>query len=92
MVAEPRVIPVAPDSDLESILDEASTGDVVLVRGGRRFRISRDDDPFANYDAERVQQALDRSFGVLKGIDIERFLEELREQRGQDRFDRLDES
>lgn len=90
MIAEPKVIPVEPDSDLGSILDEALARDVVLVREGRRFRVSRDDDPFASYDAERVQQALDRSFGVLRGLDIERFLEGLREQRGQDRFDLLD--
>jgi hypothetical protein len=88
MVAEPKVIPVPPDSELARILDEAADGDVILVNAGKRFRVVPErDDPFAGYDPEHVRKALDRSFGSLKGLDVDTFLKEVREQRGQDRFD-----
>lgn len=88
MVAEPKVISVPPDSELARVLEEVAAGNVVLENAGKRFRVVPErEDPFAGYDPERVRQALVRSFGSLKGLDIETFLEELREQRGQDRFD-----
>ena len=88
MIAEPKVIPVPPDSELARVLDEAAAGNVVLETAGKRFRVVPErDDPFAGYDPEHVRKALDRSFGSLKGLDVDAFLEDLREQRGQSRFD-----
>jgi hypothetical protein len=88
MIAEPKVIPVDPESELGRVLEEAAAGNVVLERVGKRFRVTEvRPDPFAAYDPVRVQQALDQSFGSLQGLDLETFLSELREQRGQDRFD-----
>ena len=83
MVAEPKVIPIPPDSELARLLDEAATGNVVLENAGKRFRVVPErDDPFAGYDPEQVRKALDRSFGSLKGLDVGAFLKEVREQRG----------
>jgi hypothetical protein len=88
MVAEPKVMMVPPDSELARLLDEAAGGDVILVNAGKRFRIVQErGDPFAAYNPEQVRQALDLGFGSLKGLDLETFLEDLREQRGQSRFD-----
>lgn len=45
------------------------------------------DDPFRNYDPERVLAALEairESGGALKGLDIEAFMEEIMESRIQD--------
>jgi len=42
----PRTITIDPDSELGRALDEASGEPVVLVRGGIRFRVTREvDDP-----------------------------------------------
>jgi hypothetical protein len=89
MVAERKVIPVEPDSELGRLLDEAVDAEIVLEREGERFLLIHDsEDPFATYDPTRVQEALDASVGVLKGLDVESFLEELRQQRGQARRSR----
>ena len=88
MVAAPKVIPVDPESELARLLQEAADGDVVLERAGKRFRVVEErPGPLASYDSVRVNQALDRSFGSLKGLNVEEFLDELRAQRGQERFD-----
>ena len=86
MVAEPKVIPVDPDSDLAKLVDQAENESVVLERNGRRFRIVREDafDPFANYDPERVLAAFEHAAGVFDGMDVEWLKAELRAQRGQD--------
>ena len=85
MVAGPRTIPVAPDSELDRILDEAAAGNVVLVRGGERFRVMREGTSgLPAMDPERVRRAFERSFGILKGIDAEALKAEIRAQREQD--------
>ena len=80
MVAGPKVITVEPDSDLGRILDEATERGAVLEKGGIRFRILRE----PAQETDQAWDALQRSFGILKGIDRERLKAELREQRGQD--------
>jgi len=65
MVATPKVFAVASDGELAHILDEAVEAPIILERDGERFRLVRestagvrstadDEDPFANYDPERV--------------------------------------
>ena len=85
MVAEPKVIPVEPGSELAGIIDQAMERPIVLERNGRRFRLVRDDeDPFANYDPERALRGFAEAAGLLSGLDIEAFKAELRAQRRQD--------
>jgi hypothetical protein len=84
MVAEPKIVPVPPQSELARVLEEATDADVFLVSAGRRFRIVRDESAEGDAANPRAWEALERSFGILKGIDAERLKAELREQRGQD--------
>jgi hypothetical protein len=87
MVAEPKVIPVEPDSELSRLVDQAEETPIVLVRDGRRFRIVREEDagPFAGYDPERVLAAIEQAAGLFDGMDVEWLKTGLRSQRGQAR-------
>ncbi len=85
MAAALKTITVEPDSEVAQVLDQATEEPILIETRGARFRVVRErEDPFANYDPERVRSALDAMFGTLKGIDVDAFLAELREQRGQD--------
>lgn len=56
---------------------------VLVERDGETFRLERDasGDIWKDYDPERVQKAMAASVGVLKGVDIDSLLEELKAQR-----------
>jgi hypothetical protein len=55
MSKEPLTITIDPESELGRALEETDDEPVVLLRGGARFRVTRDpDDPWANYDPEKV--------------------------------------
>lgn len=70
-----------PESTLARLLDEAGRNPVVIEHHGVRYRIEPED-PFAFYDPEKTQAAIDASAGALKGIDVTQFLAEIREARG----------
>ena len=85
MGAKPKVIDVEPEGPVARLLDQAREQPLLLDRGGERFTVRRaDDDPYRDYDPERVQASLDRLFGVLRGVDVEALKAELRAQREQD--------
>ena len=85
MSAKPKVIDVEPEGPVARLLDQAREQPLVLDRAGERFTVRRaEDDPYRNYDPERVQASLDRLFGILKGVDVEALKAELRGQRDQD--------
>jgi len=66
MAKERRTINIDPDSELGRARDENDGELVVLVRNGRRFRVTRDaDDPWANYDPEKVRAGLRKFAGML---------------------------
>lgn len=89
MAAEPKLIPIEPDSELEHLLDAAVAGSIVLVRGDERFRVIREKTSgLPAMDPERVRKAFERSVGILKGIDAEALKAEIREQRKQDSLGR----
>jgi hypothetical protein len=76
MAKERRTINVDPDSELGRALDENDGELVVLVRNGRRFRVTRDaDDPWANYDPEKVRAGLRKFAGMLTPEEGERIKE-----------------
>ncbi len=55
MAKEPLTITIDPDSELGRALDQTAGEPIVLLRNGMRFRVTRDpDDPWANYDPEKV--------------------------------------
>lgn len=83
---------VAGDELTQVLQDAANTGRRFrLVAGSRTYLVRVDPntlradaqrDPFENYDPEAVREALHASFGILKGVDVEALLKDLRAQRG----------
>jgi len=72
MLREPKTINVDPDSELDHLLDEAP---VILARNGVRYRLSIEDDPWANYDPEAVRTAIRAIAGRWSAVDAERMKE-----------------
>ncbi len=76
MAREPLTITIDPDSELGRALDETDGESVVLLRGGTRFRVTRDlDDPWASYDPKKVRAALRKFAGMLTPEEGERIKE-----------------
>jgi hypothetical protein len=72
----PRTITIDPDSELGRALEEPDEPSIVLVRDGRRYRVIRDaEDPWANYDPERVLEGLQEIAGTLSPAEGERMKE-----------------
>jgi hypothetical protein len=79
-----KTLTVEPNSELDALLDSIDQEPAVLIRRGVRYRIQREgDDPFANYDPERACAAMHAMAGMLKGIDVPKFLEEIKANREQ---------
>lgn len=79
---EPLTITIDPDSDLGRALDESGDEPVVLLQGTNRFRVVRegaesrtDDDLWANYDPEKLRQALHEIAGTISPEEGERMKE-----------------
>ena len=84
MAVELKTVVVEPDSEVARVLTHALDEPILIDTRRARFRVVREtDDPFANYDPERVRAALDGLAGTLKGVDVDALLAELREQRAQ---------
>ena len=76
MAKQPLTITIEPDSELGRALDETAGVLVILLRGGTRFRVTRDpDDPWANYDPEKVLEGLHEISGSLAPAEGERLKE-----------------
>jgi hypothetical protein len=75
---EPHTITIDPDSELGRALDETDGAPVVLLRGKERFRVIRDpDDPWANYDPEKVREGLKKVAGLITPEDGDRIIESI---------------
>jgi len=84
MVAKPRTIPVTDETDLSRLLDEAAAGPIILDRDGVRFRLSREDaadDPWTDYDPERVRAAVRELAGIITREEGERMKEPIYRSR-----------
>ena len=82
-----RVVEVAPDSELDRLLEETNGVPIVFVKNGVRYRVEREseaDDIWANYDPERVLKVLAETAGAWKDIDTEALKADIQAQRGQD--------
>ena len=76
MVKEPLTITIDPDSELGRALDQTAGEPIVLLRNGMRFRVTSDpDDPWANYDPEKVLEGLHEIAGTLSPAEGERMKE-----------------
>jgi hypothetical protein len=76
MTKEPLTITIDPDSELGRALVETDGLPIVLERNGARFRVTREpDDPWANYDPEKVRAALRAVAGTLTPDEGERLKE-----------------
>ena len=64
MQATDIVIPVDPDSPLGRALDARQRDPIVLIRGERRYRIIPED-PWEDYDPERLRTALREVAGTI---------------------------
>ncbi len=67
-----KTVRVTEQTDLPELLDDAAKEPVILERGGERFRLSRADDLFADYDPERVRDGLRRFAGTISPEEGER--------------------
>ena len=76
MVSEALTITVDPDSELGRALDKSDDSLIILVRNGARFRVTRDpDDPWANYDPEKVLAGLRKFANLLTPEEADRIKE-----------------
>jgi hypothetical protein len=70
------VIMIDPDSELGKALAEPDNAPIILVRNGARFRVTRDpEDPWANYDPEKVRAGLKKVAGLLSPEEGDRIIE-----------------
>lgn len=77
MLREPKTIHIEPDSETARLLDEAAGQPVVLETNGRRYRVSREDDPWGDYDPEAVRKAIRAMAGTITPEEGERLKAEI---------------
>jgi hypothetical protein len=88
MAKGPLTITIDPDSELGRALDQATGEPIVLLRDGTRFLVTRDpDDPWANYDPEKVLEGLYEIAGTLSPAEGERMKDPI--SRGREEGNRL---
>jgi hypothetical protein len=76
MAKTPLTITIDSDSELGRALDDSDGSPVILERNGARFRVTRDpDDPWADYDPEKLRAALRAVAGTLTADEGERLKE-----------------
>jgi hypothetical protein len=72
----PLTITIDPESELGRALDEVDNEPLVLLRGGTRFRVTREsDDPWAQYDPAKVRAGLKKVAGLLTPEEGDRIIE-----------------
>ena len=88
MAIQPQQITFAEFSQhLPALFDAIAQNNepVIVERAGRLFRVEAESkDIWAGYDPERAKEALRRSAGALKGIDLEELKRDIRDARAQD--------
>ena len=82
MVSNPKPIIVTEETDLPSLLDDAANGPVLLERGGKRFRLVREDDDIAyEPDVELVRANLAATLGSWADVDADAMIAAVYEAR-----------
>ncbi len=75
MAREPKRIRVSRGTELARLLDEAAAGPLLLDKDGELYRLSRAEveDVWADYDPEKVREAVASYAGSWRDIDLEAF-------------------
>lgn len=83
MVAASKTITVEPGSDLDRLLEEASTTPLVFVKDGQRFLLHQaPEDIWDRYDPEASIRGIREAAGGWSGlVDAEAFKAYIRERR-----------
>jgi hypothetical protein len=78
MAKAPLTITIDPDSELGRALADADGSPLILERNGARFRVTRDpEDPWADYDPEKLRAGLRKIAGMLTPEEGERIKESI---------------
>ncbi|MGH2530808.1 MAG: hypothetical protein ACRDJW_00750 [Thermomicrobiales bacterium] len=76
MVAATRIVTVEPNSEVARLIDEAGDRPLVLITNGRRYRLEREetenDDPWANYDPDKLMEGMLAAAGSISEEEGER--------------------
>jgi hypothetical protein len=76
VASEPLTITIDPESELGRALGEPDEAPIILIRNGARFRVTRDpDDPWANYDPEKVREGLRKFADAITEEEADRIKE-----------------
>jgi signal transduction histidine kinase len=90
------------DAELAELLREAaeSSKRIRVEAGTSHYELAilepavsdrSDRDIWANYDPDKVRQAMDNLIGIFEGVDVEKLIEEIRENRSDPRWDLVEE-
>lgn len=84
MSAEPKHVhtPSDGDSDLAELLDDASTGPVIIERDGVLYRLTRiSDEGLPDYDPDYALRVLEETAGSWRDVDADALVVELHAAR-----------
>ncbi len=75
MAKEPKRIKIARGTEVARLLEEAAAAPLLLEKDGEIYRLNRAEaeDVWAEYDPEKVREALTKYAGSWKDIDTEAF-------------------
>ena len=83
-MAERKPIHIEPTSDTAKLLELVEEHPITVESGGALYRIEREDRAtFETYDPAKALAGLRSGIGLYEGIDVEKAMREIREQRGQ---------
>jgi hypothetical protein len=85
MLAEPIRIHVAPDSEIARLIEKMGNTTVILERDGALYRLTKEENIWADYDPERTRLALKQSAGMFSEQEREELQRDIYAARGQDR-------
>lgn len=84
MVTETIRVHVVPNSEIARLLDGIGDASILLEKDGELYRLTKEDDIWADYDPKRTRLALQISAGALQGVDREELLNDIKLGRQQD--------
>ncbi len=83
MPAETVRVYVAPDSEIADLLDKVGNTSILLEKNGELYRLTKEDDIWADYDPKLTRLALQKTAGALEGVDREELLNDIHLARQQ---------
>jgi hypothetical protein len=74
MFIEPHRVRIEPDSELAHLLDEIGERPVLLEKNGTVYRLTKEEDSWLAYDAERVKMAIRKTAGSWANLDADKLI------------------